>query len=548
MIEPPHAQGATLYRQGDYQEAAAVFGGLLAEAPDDATALRMLGLCRVRLGEPEAAEKLLARAAALAPDNAEALLHWGIGLLACGRAAEAAALFTRASALLPDDPAPPLNLATALLAAGNPAAARGAARRAAARAPRLPQAHYMRGLAELALGALPAAAAAFARATEYAPDFAEAWVNRGVIAYRQYDIAAAKDAMRRALGIAPDHPAATVNLASFERISGEVEDGDARLQAALARDPDNAELRLAHATVQLGEAGAQAALAVLEAMPPAADPTLNLHWRLQRLLALILLNRLDEARAGLAELGAVPAELAPLLEFRRLLLAQRERAPDRARAHAEVMERQLRAAPAMLPEHRIMGWIDLGRFWRRQSEPDRAFASWTEGHRLLGRLQPFSRAEYAAFVDATIARSTPDGCATGRAPPTPIRRRSSSSACRAPAPRFTEQILAAHAAVHGAGERPHWRRVSRAWRRLGEARRRRGASPPGAPAWTRGARAIWRELHALAPDRTASSTRCPAISAISASPRCCCRARGSSIASAIRATSALSIFAFRFYG
>src|ERR1700677_2466353 len=145
---------ADLYRDGRYREAA----DLLANAPDDAAALRLLGLCHVRLGEPEAGLALLERAVALAPGDGEALLHHGIGLLACGRAAEAAARFEQASALLPEDPAPPLNLASALLALGNPAAARRAARRAALRSPKLAQAHYMRGLAETALGALPEAA------------------------------------------------------------------------------------------------------------------------------------------------------------------------------------------------------------------------------------------------------------------------------------------------------------------------------------------------------------------------------------------------------
>jgi len=495
------ARGVALYRDGAYAAADELFAALVGARPDDAAALRLLGLCRVRLGDPAAGVTLLARAAALSPHDAEALLHYGLGLLAAGRPREAAELFRRTIALLPEDPAPPLNLATALLMLGDPRGARRAARKAQSRAPDLAEAHYTRGLAEAADGALAEAATAFARATALAPQFAEAWVNLGVTRYRLSNITGAKRAMQRALDAAPGHAAATANLAVFERLTGDVDEAEARIAELLARDPDNPEARLNRASELLGDEGGTAALELLQGEPP-GDPVLALTWRLQKLLALLLEERLDEARALMAALGAVPPAFSPLLEFRRLLLALHEDAPERARAHAETMEQQLRETPGMLPEHRIMGWYDVGRFWRRQDEPARAFAAWTEGHRLLALFQPFSRDDFSEFMQATMAAfdraRLHHGPRASNADPAPVfivgMPRSGTT--------LAEQILASHGAVHGAGERFS---LAESFRGLGggweSARSVRCVAALGAEAFDREAERYLAELHALAPDK-----------------------------------------------
>lgn len=65
------------------------------------------------------------------------------------------------------------------------------------------------------------------------------------------------------------------------------------------------------------------------------------------------------------------------------------------------MESRL-SGDVMVTEHVIMGHFDLAKFWSSQGAPDRAFQHWTEGHRLLGKLQPFSREGHRQFVDTTI--------------------------------------------------------------------------------------------------------------------------------------------------
>jgi Flp pilus assembly protein TadD len=48
------ARGEERYRAAAYREAAEIFERLCEASPDDADAVRMLGLCRLRLGDPAA--------------------------------------------------------------------------------------------------------------------------------------------------------------------------------------------------------------------------------------------------------------------------------------------------------------------------------------------------------------------------------------------------------------------------------------------------------------------------------------------------------------
>jgi Flp pilus assembly protein TadD len=500
QIDEAFVHGEACYRTGAYSEAAAVFQRMLSERPSHPSALRMLGMCRLRLGDQTVAVELLARAYALTPDDPQIRLDYGIGLHAAGRYREAAEQFAVCRALLPGDPAPFLNLASALLALGETERALDAARRARRRAPNLPEAHYTLGLALLDAGRLEEAAAAFSACLKLAPGFADAWVNLGVAQYRAHDIQAAKQAMRRALAAVPGHRAATANLAAFMRLSGEVEAAESFSRDFLARDPAADEARLNRVAELFQDGRSGEVLQLLDERPAPANPGLWRYWALQRCLALLLEGRTAEARAGLAALGEIPEALMPLLLWRRLLLALADGDTDAARSLAGEMDTALASAAAILPEHRIMGHFDLARFWSRQGEIDRAFPHWVAGHRLLGRMQPFSRDASSAFFDATVAEF--DHARLHQGP---------RAQNRDPAPVFivgmprsgttlTEQIIAAHPQAFGAGERPA---LVRAFHALGggaltqETVARVAALD--AEALDRAAEDYLNELHAIAP-------------------------------------------------
>jgi tetratricopeptide (TPR) repeat protein len=395
----------------------------------------------------------------------------------------------------------------AAFAAHNAPAALQAASSACHAAPHLPQSHYAYGQAWLALGEPGRAEQAFTAALGLAPAWSEAWINVGVARYRQGAIENAKAAMRQALRHAPGHPAAIANLGAFMRISGETEAAEVLLQAALAHSPGMIGVRLNLAADLLHEERAAEALALLDAAPtlPVELPAMR-HWHLQRSLALLQLKRLAEANAALAAfaaLGPIPPDLAPLWHWRRLLLAQAEQRPAAAGCEAERMANALIAmGPETVPEHQIMGHYDLAKFWSGQNEHPTAFAHWQAGHVLLRRSAPFSRTAHREIIDANIAlfdRARFDiGPRAHNTDPAPVfivgMPRSGTTLC--------EQILAAHAQVHGAGERAA---LEQAFAAL-------GGQPQGVEAARRvaeldvttldaAASHYLADLHALAPDK-----------------------------------------------
>lgn len=159
-------------------------------------------------------------------------------------------------------------------------------------------------------------------------------------------------------------------------------------------------------------------------------------------------ERMDHA-AGLTA-SAAGSKAAP---HHRLLMALADGDEGTARALAGDMEAALGATLALVPEHRIMAHFDLARFWSQRRDVDRAFPHWIEGHRLLCRMQPFSRAATRAFHDAMIARFDHLRFSAGLR----AQNRDNTPVFVVGMPRsgttLAEQIIAAHKQAFGAGER-----------------------------------------------------------------------------------------------
>jgi Flp pilus assembly protein TadD len=357
----------------------------------------------------------------------------------------------------PDDAVAFLKLAIEKLARGDAKTACAAASEACHRAPGEPRAHYAYGQAWLALTQPARAEQAFATALQLSPDWVDAWINYGVARYRQGNIEAAKKAMREALLRQPGHPAAAANLGAFMRLSGESEGAEALLREVIAREPANAGARLNLVADLLEDERAAEALALLDETAPPDGVSVRRHWHLQRMLALIRLQRTGEAHAALdafLALGDCPPDLAALWHWRLLLLALAEGDLTRAVLEAERIEAALAEfGLQMIPEHRVMSHFNLATFWSGRENHVRAFRHWGAGHALLKASQPFSRDDHAAFIDANISSFTKARFETGprarNRDPTPVfivgMPRSGTTLC--------EQILAAHRDVYGAGER-----------------------------------------------------------------------------------------------
>ena len=499
---PPDALDAAIarYRAGAFGEAAASLATLRVGAPDDPTLLRLHGLALVRAGDPAAGVPLLARARDLAPHDPLSTLHLGIGLHATGALAEAAELFRACRVLMPGSAAPLVNLAIVRLDQGNPREAARAARSAVAAEPESADARLALGRALAARGDRRGATAAFEACLRLRPDDAEAWVSYAAALYRFGDMARATTALDRALVINPDHPLAHANLAALEGLRGEAAAAIARLRGVLDRQPDCAPARLNLANLLIHERDAAEALALLEGPPP---PRHAPSWLAQRAAALLMLGRRDEARADVASTAPPFGDAEMLLTWLRIAL------DDRTDEASATQRDQLAARLAVLadadgaglPEHRIIAHFDLATLRAREGRRAVSFTHWRKGHAVLARLQPFSRAAHADFIEATReafdAARLASGPRADNADPAPVfivgMPRSGTT--------LTEQILAAHPMVHGAGERlavhGMLTRLAGAVLTRGSVERLAGLE---APDLSRAAVPFLAELHGLAPD------------------------------------------------
>ncbi len=439
------------FQGGDYRRAAKQLASLLAHDPDDTILLRLCGMALVRTDAAADALPYLARAAAAAPDDAICATWHGIGLHAAGRHADAARALHVAASLAPEDPAPLIHLSRALLRQDRPRDALAAAQRAVSLAPALLDAEYAERLSALAV--LQASSATVA-ADLLAADLAGAWLALGRICMRLDKVMDARTAFREAHGLRPELSEAECELALMEHLCGQPRAAAARLRAVLARDPGCLLGRIALASRLLLDDEAAAALAVLDAVPtPPARGPLRSRWHAERAQALIALGQDGAAVRELAKAEQEPVrELELLLTWQRLVLARRAARPEAAAlADRVTLLTTIREAGTL--EHRIDAHFDLADLRRTQRNPAAAFGHWHRGHALLGAAQPFSRQQHELYLEAIVRSFDADRLAKGP-----------HAATRDPTPVFIvglprtgttllEQILSAHHAVHGAGER-----------------------------------------------------------------------------------------------
>ncbi len=484
------------YESGAFREAARIFEAVLSRAPGDAKLLRLCGLSLTRAGRPHDGLSLLAHALELAPEEPLAHLHYGVGLHAVGQFAEAARIFDVCLRLLPRNPAPALNLAAAHLDLGNTDAAYAAVREALARASDSAEAHYLLGLTELGAGRFPEARDELTKATRLAPKLAKAWLNLGVARYRLSDVQGALEATKRCLSIDPHNSMGEANLSVFLALRGEQEEAINRLRKVVERDPNCVPARVNLGSQLVIDREPIEALDTLKGDPPKGS--LGAQWRAQRISALLQLGRRKEARAELEAVEEPLGEAEILIAWRRLLFSVRQ--PVQAERFAKRVAELADQEKGTLLEHRIIAHFDLARFRNSRRERRRGFEHLIKGHALIARSQPFSRSDYAGFFEATKKAYSRERLAAGPQ----ANNRDTIPLFIVGLPRsgttLTEQILASHSAVHGAGERPHLHNcLSRLVGSMLEAKNVPKAANLSAPSLSAAARKYLVDLHALAP-------------------------------------------------
>jgi len=223
---------------GRYGEAEAAYLDLLAERPDDAGALHLLGVLRHQQGRSGEGRALIVRAIAL--DGANAVYHNNLAsiLLAEASFAEAEASARAALALAADYPDALVNLGTALVRQGRLDEA-GERYRAALRLRADAQSWFLFGALLVQQGRAEQAIEVFRQALSLQPDHLDALIHLGNALKGRGDAEAAAACYRRALELDPAAPAALNNLGNLLQAAGRLTEAETLYRRLLAAHADH---------------------------------------------------------------------------------------------------------------------------------------------------------------------------------------------------------------------------------------------------------------------------------------------------------------------
>jgi tetratricopeptide (TPR) repeat protein len=407
--------GAALHDQGLWAEALVSLRRALEIQPHNIEALVDAGDALRALGQAREAVPLYQRALTLNPRLPEAQNNLGNAFLELARYDDAVACYRQALAIKPDDAQILCNLGNAQRLLGIADEALASTRRALALDPGLSMAHNNLGLVLAALGQREDAIASYGRALTLNPSYVEAHNNLGNVLFELRKIDQAAASYARALALQPRHAAAHLSLGVVLRAQHRHTDAESHCQAALSIDPNYVE-----ALSLLGE---------LRADRGRFSEAEKLFQR-----AIEIDPDFAFAYSGIATHRKMTGDDTQWLAGARALLAKR------------------------LPlEQEISLHYALGKYFDDIGHYDDAFGHYRQANELTKRhAKRYDGAKLTRRVDEII----------GRFDAAFIRRcRNRGSATELPVfiigmPRsgtsLTEQILASHPAVFGAGEVTFW--------------------------------------------------------------------------------------------
>jgi len=396
-----------------WTEAASAYERTLRLAPDLHAARNNLGNVYLELGRPADAVLAFQRVLAATPRDAEVHSNLSHALTRLGRPADAVVAARRALGLDPGLAAAHNNLGVALAAQGDFAAAVASYTEALRLNPRDADAWNNLGNAHRDLGSLREAIASFSRALRLTPQRASFHHNLGNALMDLGRLEEAAEAYRRALALRSDHPGTELTLAMVLRRLNQPDEADLHANAALAAQPDSAE-----ALAFLGELRA---------------------------------DRGDFAAAQALFRRAIDCDPDTITAWFGIAAHRKMSAAD-----AEWRAATERLATKPLPlRHAISLRYARGKYFDDTGDYDAAFAEYRLANDLTKRYGArYDAARFEARVEELIARpaQAPGRGAASEAAVFVIGMPRSGTS-------LTEQILASHPAVFGAGELTYWDRA-----------------------------------------------------------------------------------------
>ena len=274
MSDPRIDEALTHMQAARWPEAAELLEAVVAEAPDEPRALRLLGTMHHLAGRQEEAIGLLERSAAVAPGDPDTTTNLGSAYLALGRADDALRCFEEAVEMQPHSPEARFNLAVTLqqlgriddaetryreilesspdyidawinlsallLLGGSFLDCAGAADSGLAHDPQSFRLHVLRGRALRQLGQLDESARHVAEALRLAPDDAHVALEEGNLQAAIGRLPEALETYRGVLARAPEIDAARLEMAQVLSDMGRPEDAVEAIEQLTRRETADA--------------------------------------------------------------------------------------------------------------------------------------------------------------------------------------------------------------------------------------------------------------------------------------------------------------------
>ena len=478
-----HLLGVATLQTGDARRAADLIGRAAALAPDAAAFHANLAEAHRVLGRLDEAAACCRTALRLQPEYPEAANNLGLVLLAQGDAAAAAGQFRAALGLRPDNAILHNNLGNALRVAGDAVGAVAAFRRAVEIDAAFAEAHGNLGQLLLEQHARQEALLHCQEAVRLRPDLPEAQNNLGNVLRDLGRLDEAKTCYLAALRVNPRLGLTHNNMAQALQEEGDLRGALAWYQRALRWEPNAPRIHanLASALEEQGrfEPAAERYRAALRLEPHFAEAHNGLGFVLhqQDRFAEAMTEYREVIRLrpsfapGHCNLGDLLEELGDLKAAEACYRTALRHDPELPTAHAQLatllrgklpeadlaaLHREL-ARPHLPVGKRLALHFGLAHVLDGRGDYDGAAENLRQGNDLCQTLwraqgQSYDPAEHTAFVDRLIAACTPEFFARTRGFGVESERPVFIVGLPRSGTTLTEQILASHPRVYGAGE------------------------------------------------------------------------------------------------